>query len=286
MSFQTELRAIVVPRTSLELRRSGLSKHLLDGPRYRRTTPGRYVPAVVVPSATQRIVEAAAHMPPGSAVGGWAAAYALGATWLDGLDQRCQPLPVTICLPAILHRATTRSVRYVRRVLPAAALVDVGGISFIGPVRTCVDLACWAPDVVEAVVTLDIVLEAGVMPASSWQDCAAELPGRRGARQARQALGLARAGARSPGETRLRLAYVLGTGAPEPLRNPRVYDQRGRLLGIPDLLDPEAGLVLEYDGSRWTDEELRGGTPGLRPAPRGQRPRGGLRTGRPGGRPR
>lgn len=140
-----------------------MSKHLLDGPRYRRTTPGRYVPAAVAPSTTQRIVEVAVHMPPGSAVGGWAAAYALGAAWLDGLDQRRQPLPVIVCLPGALHRASTGSVRYVRQVLTPADLVHVGGISFTGPGRTCLDLARWAPDLVDAVVALDVVLQAGIV---------------------------------------------------------------------------------------------------------------------------
>ena len=35
---------------------------------------------------------------------------------------------------------------------------------------------------------------------------------------------------------------------PRPLVNQPVFDRRGRLLGYPDLLDVEAGLVGEYDG--------------------------------------
>jgi hypothetical protein len=36
---------------------------------------------------------------------------------------------------------------------------------------------------------------------------------------------------------------------PQPLVNRAVFDDCGRFVGIPDLLDVEAGLVLEYDGS-------------------------------------
>ena len=42
--------------------------------------------------------------------------------------------------------------------------------------------------------------------------------------------------------------WTLDAGLPRPLVNQPVFDRRGRLLGYPDLLDVEAGLVGEYDG--------------------------------------
>jgi hypothetical protein len=42
--------------------------------------------------------------------------------------------------------------------------------------------------------------------------------------------------------------WVLDAGLPRPLVNQPLFDRRGRLLGYPDLLDVEAGLVGEYDG--------------------------------------
>lgn len=248
MSYQDELDAVIRPRTSASLRKGGLSKHLLDGPRFRRSTPGRYVPAGVEVSPAQRIVEAAAHMPAGAALGGWAAGYALGADRLDGLDRHLEPQPVVMCVRDALHRVSTPAVRYVRPKLADDDLVDIGGISFTGAVRTAADLACWAADEVEAVVVLDVLLEAGVLDAAKLRLVRSKLVRRRGAAQAGIAVGLARAGVRSPGESRLRMAYVLGVGAPTPLINPRVTDEGGVFLGIPDLLDPEGGLVLEYDG--------------------------------------
>ena len=251
----TDLPGVVRPRTSRSLREQGLSKHLLDGPRYRRTSPGRYVPAEVPPSTAQRLVEAAAHLPAGGALGGWSAAHLLGATRFDGLDRRLRPAPVVMCVPDGLHRRAAPGLRYVRQELGADDVVHVAGVPVTSPARTASDLARWAPGLEEAVVDVDALLEAGVVQESGLPLLAEGLRARRGTRQARSAFTLARRGARSPGETRLRLTYVLGLGAPTPLLNPHVHDRLGRFLGIPDLLDLEAGLVLEYDGESWQDAE-------------------------------
>jgi hypothetical protein len=192
-------------------------------------------------------------MPPGSALGGWASAYAAGAPMLDGLDAQLRPLPVVMCIPPGLHRTTIPGVRYVRQVLVEDELVEHGGVTFVSPLRTATDLARWAPDLEEAVVALDVLLAAGVVEATALREVAHRWSGLRGAKRARAALALAKTGTRSPGETRLRLAYVLGCGAPDVLVNPTVVDRDGRLVGMPDMLDEEAGLALEYDGARWQD---------------------------------
>ena len=141
-----------------------------------------------------------------------------------------------------------------RQELGADEVVHVGGIPVTSPASTASDLARWAPDLEEAVVDVDALLEAGVVQESELPLLAEGL--RCTPRHPPGAVGVSPSpgcGARSPGETRLRLTYVLGLGAPTPLLNPRVHDRLGRFLGIPDLLDPEAGLVLEYDGESWQD---------------------------------
>ncbi len=62
------------------------------------------MPSTGVPSSpTQRIIEAAAVVQPGAALGGWAAAYACGADLLDGLDDfTMAPLPVLVCRRAAI----------------------------------------------------------------------------------------------------------------------------------------------------------------------------------------
>ena len=73
--------------------------------------------------------------------------------------------------------------------------------------------------------------------------------GCRGVRRVSAALDLAGELSRSPNETRMRLVWVLDAGLPAPRVNQPVFDRGGRLLGIVDLLDVEAGLVGEYDGA-------------------------------------
>ena len=250
-TFAEQLAEAQRPRPRSVLRKEGCSRYALGTERWRRTSRGLYVPGGLDPTPVQRILEAAALMPPGSTLGGWAAAYAHGAFQLDGLGPRMVPQPVVICLPRALHRPPLPGVRYLRPLLTEVEQVDVAGLSFTSALRTALDLACWATDLTEAVVALDVLLQAGLVGPVDLAQASATLDGRRGARQARAAIGLARPGARSPGETRLRMLYVLGVGAPTPLINPQVTDLSGRLLGLPDLLDPEAGLVLEYDGSTW-----------------------------------
>ena len=50
----------------------------------------------------------------------------------------------------------------------------------------------------------------------------------------------------------MRLVWVLIAELCPPLCNAPLFDLGGQLLGIPDLFDPEAGLVGEYDGAHHT----------------------------------
>ena len=59
---------------------------------------------------------------------------------------------------------------------------------------------------------------------------------------------------RCPGESRLRYLWVVEAGLPTPHCNAYVVDAFGTVVAMPDLLDPEAGMVGEYDGA--THREL------------------------------
>jgi hypothetical protein len=69
-----------------------------------------------------------------------------------------------------------------------------------------------------------------------------------GVPHARLAVGLARDDCRSPQEHRMVMIWVLDAGFDPPLCNVEVFDRDGRLIGVPDLFDPVAGLVGEYQG--------------------------------------
>jgi hypothetical protein len=71
----------------------------------------------------------------------------------------------------------------------------------------------------------------------------------------RRALGLACDESRSPQETLMKLAWVLDADLPRPLVNPPLFDLDGNLLGYPDLFDPVAGVIGEYDGVDHKDRD-------------------------------
>jgi hypothetical protein len=256
--FLSELRTTESPVAAAELGRRGVSHHQLAGRRWRQTSRGFHRPAAPVEvTPTSRILDVAATLPAGAMIAGWAAAFALGVDHLDGFDDfSLRPIPVPVILPPGLHRRRGRDARYVQRWSEAATpqpldVVEIGGVRISGPVRTAFDLARSAANLTEAVVAIDAMLGAAVVGQRTLAAASAGFRGTRGVRQARRALELACPGVLSPWESRLRMFHVLDLLLPTPLVNRPVFDANGRLLGVPDLLDEEAGLVIEYDGGRW-----------------------------------
>jgi hypothetical protein len=240
-AFEQELRAAHMPRSLTELEATGVTRHMTRGPAWRRTSRGFFVPADVVPTTAQRILEAQPLLPAGGALAGWAAAYVLGADCLDGREPWfLQAQPLTINLGRDLGRADTTDVRYVRERLPAADRHVALGVRVTSPERTAFDGARWACDVVEAVVFLDQIthaldldlscIVARCVSPSSWA----------GVGQARRAVALADPASASPWESRLRMFYVGPAALPRPLVNPAIFAPDGRLLGVADLFDPGA----------------------------------------------
>ena len=124
------------------------------------------------------------------------------------------------------------------------------GLSVTIPVRsTCFEMR-YAASLRAAVVAIDMAMQADlVSPAEMW-DFIATQSGWTGIPRCREAMGLAHENSWSPRETsNLRLVWVLDAGFPVPLCNVPVFDLAGRHIGTPDLLDEEAGVAGEYDGS-------------------------------------
>jgi hypothetical protein len=257
--FLRELRMTVAPSPAGELLTRGASKHRLEGPRWRRTSRGFYVPSSGISSTpTQRIVEVAAMVPADAVMGGWAAAYALGTDQLDGRDDyTLKPIAVPVFLPPGLHRKPVPGVHYLQQRLDAADVVTVLGLRFSGPVRTALDLSRAARNLTEAVVALDLMLQAKVITADDLTARMSDFAGRPGIGQAARAVQLCRKGVLSGWESRMRMLYVLDLGFASPKVNVPVFSLAGQFLGAPDMLDVEAGLAMEYDGGTWT----RGTTP-------------------------
>lgn len=230
----------------------------LRGPGWRRTSRGLYVPAEVERTDAQRIIEAASRLPEEGAVGGWAAAYWGGVRLLDGRGAGTTPRPVPLYIGT---RSRLRPAAGVTLSYERLAPDDVArsrGLRVTGPLRTLFDGARMADTLVEAVVFVDMILASGLVTREQATDyVAAHGKGWRGTAQARRAIELADPATRSPMETRFRMVWMLVAMLPRPLVNPPVFGPAGEFLGIPDLLDPDAGVAAEFDGRDHQELEAR-----------------------------
>ncbi|HVN12895.1 MAG TPA: hypothetical protein VMT69_12435 [Kineosporiaceae bacterium] len=122
------------------------------------------------------------------------------------------------------------------------------GITVTTPARTCLDLMR-ERRLVEAVVVADAFLYAGLIDRTELAIFCENRYRWPGIRQARLAVSLSSAFARSPGETRLRMVLVLA-GFEQPLVNVPVVDASGAHVATPDLqVRGRRWAWLEYDGA-------------------------------------
>ncbi len=253
-SFAKEVGRTVRPRRRTELLADGVARRALAGRSWHQVALGWHVPATAPRTPAQRVVEAVEVVPRGC-LSGWAAAYVLGADVFDGRDALTgRAEPVRMVLPPSASRVVAAGLRCVRVELTEQEVTQRHGVRLTTPLRTAIDLAREAPDLVEAVVVLDSLLRARVLRPEHLAQVGT-VESLRGAAQARRAATLARVGVRSPWETRLRLFAHLELRLPEPGVNVPVFDLGGNFLGAPDLLDVEAGLALEFDGAGHRDRE-------------------------------
>lgn len=197
----------------------------------------------------QRILEASMRLPPGRAVTGWAACRLAGGNFFDGLaDDGRTPFPVALAVTGHRVRATP-GVCFTYDPLPAWEWHLRHGIPICRPERATHDEMRRVPDVRRAVEVIDMMAAARITSPARVRAYAVAHPGRRRNRMVLVALGLASEHSRSVRETRLRLVAELDAGFPRLVVNCPVYSLDGRLLGVADLIDLEAGLVIEFDGA-------------------------------------
>ena len=219
--------------------------------RWRATSTGWYVPAEVNPGRVeQHILEQAMRVGSRGAVNGWASLRWHGAAYFDGsADAIGTLLPV----PLLKHSGsrTLRDGRATieRRALPPYDREFHRGIWCTTVPRAVFDEVRRAARLRPAVAAISMTLAAGL---TSLPELAAYTDQRvawEGVPLFRDALALSNECFRSGPEVYLYLRWVLDAGLPAPSVNAPVFDRRGRLLGFPDVLDVEAGVVGEYDGA-------------------------------------
>jgi hypothetical protein len=103
------------------------------------------------------VYDAAELLPAGAAISGWAAAYLLGCSDLDGLGRNGSSRePVLIDLPPPVQMRRREGIGQIRSALADDDVVEVEGLAVTSPLRTAVDHARLSEGR-EAVVALDAV---------------------------------------------------------------------------------------------------------------------------------
>lgn len=229
-------------RGSSAVARGLVTKNQLRGPTYVRLFPDVYVRRGLDADAAARVAALELRTAGEGIAAGFTAAWLHGA-WTPPPGAR---------LPLQFVRSA--------RLLGRAAAHDVerkGGLLVTSAERTCFDLMR-RHRLVEAVVVADAFASAGAVSLPLLAGYCADRRRWPEVRLARRAVELADHGARSPGESRLRMIVVLA-GYDEPLVNVPVHGRDGEHLGTPDLIVRARRWVhLEYDGAHHDEEAQHG----------------------------
>lgn len=126
-------------------------------------------------------------------------------------------------------------------------VVMLGDVLVTNGVRTAFDCIRFARDRAEALAEADACFRFGLATPEELMDYAKARRRWPGIRRVRELIPLMSPFAESPRESWMRLTWV-DAGLPFPWVNPSIYAPDGSHLARVDLLDPETGLVGEYDG--------------------------------------
>lgn len=222
---------------------------------WERIAPGLYVPTGRPDVVEQRILEQSARLPATGAVTGWGALRWRGGAFFDGTwhgGRHQLPVPLVLGRVANLRRHPATHVS--REQFAPSERVVVDGLPVATVQRALFDEMRRTGSLLHAVQAVEMAAAARLISVGLMASYVSHRPAWTGVPLVRKALGIAIDTSRSPRETWMRLVW-LWCGYPPPLCNQPVYDRDGRLLGYPDLFDPVAGLVGEYDGADHKDRD-------------------------------
>ncbi|MCX6399571.1 MAG: hypothetical protein NTX33_06555 [Propionibacteriales bacterium] len=248
MELQITRSDVVVPVPMDPRGLAGPTPGQARGPKWRTTSPNRFVPASVRSDQdVQRIVEAVAGAPAGSAASGWAALRWQHGRWFGGRTARGELLPVPLAIGDAGHLAPRRGVRFCYDWLFADDIIEYDGLPITRPERSVCVEALRARSLEDTVRVIDMAASDDLIDLASLQNWATRIKGRPHTRRLAAAIELAEENVWSPQEVTLRLRW-LDRHPSRLLCNPPIFDENGRHLFTPDLLDPRTGVVGEYNG--------------------------------------
>jgi hypothetical protein len=256
----TELPGQALPTS--ELLRRGVTPYELQHPLWRHPYHGVARPSGADESGPlTRIRDAEALLPSCGCLGGWASLYLHGVAGIDGRDIAGNPRDVLLHTCERHRRITRPGVEPTRTRLLRDERTDVDDRSLTTIARAAYDEMCRARSVLAAVIVADLAVSRVSGGAHTTIDSLRRLIGRhrktRGIRTARAAIELACERSASPLETQTRVLVVLEIPRAEFVANQPLFDLRGRLLGVPDLLDLRSGPVVESDGAPHAESSRR-----------------------------
>ncbi|HET9500161.1 MAG TPA: hypothetical protein VFO98_07855 [Marmoricola sp.] len=234
----------------------GLTRGLARGSKWRQCASSHYVPAGIDSTVVeQRIIEQAARLSNLGAVTAWAALRWYGATFFDGTAEggrRCLPVPLVVGSDL---RPDPRSSLSWEQLAPTERVV-VAGLPCTTVQRALFDEmrrgGLW-----HAVRAMDMAAAAELISVELMLTYVEHRYAWTRVPLVREALLLAVDDSRSPQESSMRLVWRVVARLPTPVCNRPVFSLGGTLLGVPDLFDPEAGLVGEYDGADHLQDDRR-----------------------------
>lgn len=248
---------LVLPRRTDRAGNTGPTRHAART-RWRRAYAGLYVPGHVTATAEQLIIEVAsvvvAHP---AAISEWAALCWRGARWFDGTtpDGAACPVPITI---GTFDRRGQSGIRYHGESLPPVHIEIVDGVRLMVPVRAVADAVRRAPTPREAMRIASMAAYDDLVSTAELSAYATTCGPMTGVNQLRETVAVMSENCWSPREVDL-LWDWRAAELPTALMNVPVFDLAGRHLGTPDLLAPEVGVAVEYDGIVHLDSVRRRG---------------------------
>lgn len=234
----------------------------IDGPKYRETATshwracggGWHVPSSVEQSREQRIVEAACVMPEVGAVTGWAGLGWGGGRYFPGVTGDGRLLDVPVALDNKRRIRPRPGIELCEEFLKAEDIEVLDGLPVTRHERSVCRLLRTAKNLEDRVRVLDMAaFDDLCSPQEVLEYAVLRLAGRPHVSRIWQAVALADENAWSPAEVAMRLEWRSQVSWAGLLTNVPLF-VAGEHLATPDLIDPEAGVVGEYNGAPHEEE--------------------------------
>ncbi len=244
------------PWSGPDLRDLGVSRREREGPLWQSLRRGVHAWHGLDASDPDVRIAAALVDRPEAVLGGWASLRTQG---VDRVDGRTGPGGSSL-VPVLLHVGPSGRTRPTvgldvdRGRLDPRDVLEVSGVRVTGASLAVLTVAA-QHGAEEGLVAADAAVRCGLTSPAALADRVGSMGRTRGVPAARVVAALVDRRAASAPESRLRYVWVVEAGLARPEVNPMLVDRDGLVVASPDLLDTEAAMAGEYDGSH--HRELR-----------------------------